>query len=54
MLFGTDFPYLRRDLAIRSKAQVNSSPELLTKEKEKVLGDNALDLFPRFKILYGL
>src|SRR5450432_2585601 len=54
ILFGTDFPYLRKDMAIRSKALVNCSPELLNKEKEKVLGDNALDLFPRFKVLYGL
>ena len=53
MLFGTDFPYLRKDIAIRSKTHVNSSPELLSHEKEKVLGDNALDLFPRFKVLYG-
>jgi len=54
MLFGTDFPYLRKDIAIRSKSHVSSSPELLSNEKEKVLGDNALDLFPRFKVLYGL
>ncbi len=54
MLYGTDFPYLRKDIAVRSKAYINSSPELLIKEKEKVLGENALDLFPRFKNLYGI
>jgi aminocarboxymuconate-semialdehyde decarboxylase len=54
VLFGTDFPYLRKDIAIRSKSHVNSSPELLTREKEKIMGNNALDLFPRFKLLYGI
>jgi hypothetical protein len=28
VLYGTDFPYLRRDLAVRSKQEILQSPEL--------------------------
>jgi len=52
VLFGTDFPYLRRDIAIRSKSDVSGSAELSAEEKEKVLGGNALELFPRIKSIY--
>jgi len=53
VLFGTDFPYLRRDIAVRSKINVDASAELSEDEKKLVLGDNALELFPRFKSIYN-
>jgi 6-methylsalicylate decarboxylase len=52
ILFGTDFPYLRKDIAIQCKAKVYDSEELSKKERKRVLGGNALELFPRFKTLY--
>ena len=52
VLFGTDFPYLRRDIAVRSKINVENSTELSGEEKKQVLGGNSLDLFPRFKSMY--
>jgi 6-methylsalicylate decarboxylase len=51
ILFGTDFPYLRKDIAVRCKKAVAGSGELSAEEKKQVLGDNALELFPRFKSL---
>jgi predicted TIM-barrel fold metal-dependent hydrolase len=46
VLYGTDFPYLRRDLAIDSRQRVLLSPELSDLEKRAVLGGNASRLFP--------
>ena len=40
-LKGTDFPYLRRDLAIRSKQRILHSEELNESEKCAVLGGDA-------------
>jgi len=53
ILFGTDFPYLRKDLAIRCRTKIVGSKELSGKEKNQVLGGNALELFPRFKAIYS-
>ena len=47
VLYGTDFPYLRRDLAVRSKQQILQSPELNASERCAILGGNASRLFPR-------
>jgi len=47
VLYGTDFPYLRRDLAVRSRQQLLQSPALNDAERGAVLGRNASDLFPR-------
>jgi predicted TIM-barrel fold metal-dependent hydrolase len=52
ILFGTDFPYLRRDMAVRCKINIDNSAELSQDEKKKVLGGNGLELFPRFKSMY--
>ena len=52
VLFGTDFPYLRKDIAVRSKINVADSAQLSGEEKRQVLGGNALELFPRFKSIY--
>jgi 6-methylsalicylate decarboxylase len=53
VLFGTDFPYLRKDIAIRCKNYLAHSSELSAKEKKLILGDNALNLFPRLKSVYN-
>jgi aminocarboxymuconate-semialdehyde decarboxylase len=47
VLYGTDFPYLRRDLAVRSKRWISESTELNDSEKSAILGGNAGRLFPR-------
>jgi aminocarboxymuconate-semialdehyde decarboxylase len=47
VLYGTDFPYLRRDLAVRSKQWILESSELSELEKSAVLGGNAARLFRR-------
>src|SRR3984893_3082293 len=47
VLFGTDFPYLRRDLAINSKQRILQSSELNDLERRAILGGNASRLFPR-------
>ena len=47
VLYGTDFPYLRRDLAVRSKQQILHSSELTDLERRAILGANASRLFPR-------
>jgi 6-methylsalicylate decarboxylase len=47
VLFGSDYPYLRRDLAVGCRREVESSPELSVDESRVVLAGNALRLFPR-------
>jgi 6-methylsalicylate decarboxylase len=47
VLYGTDFPYLRRDLAVKSRQRVLRSFELSDLERRAILGGNALRLFPR-------
>jgi 6-methylsalicylate decarboxylase len=46
VLYGTDFPYLRRDLAINSKKRILQSSELDDLEGRAILGGNASHLFP--------
>ncbi|HEY3673809.1 MAG TPA: amidohydrolase family protein [Acidimicrobiia bacterium] len=48
VLFGTDYPYLRRDLAVSARAHIADSPHLTADEKTAVLGGTALRLLPRF------
>jgi 6-methylsalicylate decarboxylase len=47
VLFGSDYPYLRRDLAVACRHEVETSAELDSEERRAVLADNALKLFPR-------
>jgi aminocarboxymuconate-semialdehyde decarboxylase len=47
VLFGSDYPYLRRDLAVACRHEVETSTELDGDESCAVLADNALKLFPR-------
>jgi len=48
VLFGSDYPYLRRDLAVTCCQEVASSSELDANESRAVLSKNALSLLPRF------
>jgi predicted TIM-barrel fold metal-dependent hydrolase len=45
VVFGTDFPYMRRDLAIDSKQRIFESSALNESEKRAILGGNASRLF---------
>jgi predicted TIM-barrel fold metal-dependent hydrolase len=47
VLFGSDYPYLRRDLAVACRREVETSVELDPEERRAVLALNALKLFPR-------
>jgi aminocarboxymuconate-semialdehyde decarboxylase len=47
VLYGTDFPYLRRDLAVGSRHRLLQSTELSDHERSGILGLNAARLFPR-------
>ena len=47
VLYGTDFPYLRRDLAVNAKQRILENSELNHLEKRAVLGGNVARLFPR-------
>ncbi len=51
VLFGTDFPYLRRDLAIAGAGELRRTSTLDEAEYKAVLGGNALQLFPRLAAL---
>ena len=53
VVFGTDFPYVRNDLAVKGKLKIKSNPELSAAEREQVFSGNALELFPRFRALYS-
>lgn len=48
VVFGTDYPYVRKDLAVKGKLRIQSNPDLSPEEKNQVFGRNALRLFPRF------
>jgi len=47
ILYGSDYPYLRRDLAIRSREHVHRTEVLSDAERAAVLGGSALALLPR-------
>jgi aminocarboxymuconate-semialdehyde decarboxylase len=49
VLFGTDFPYLRRDLAVSAKQRILESSELNDSERRAILGGNASRLFQRLQ-----
>lgn len=51
VVYGTDFPYLRRDLAVDSKQRILRSAALTGVDRGSVLGGNAARLFPRFQSL---
>ena len=47
VLFGSDYPYLRRDLAVSCRQHIEANPELTTSEHMAVLGGTAAKLIPR-------
>ena len=47
VLYGSDYPYLRRDLAIRGREQLSQTEALSDAERVAVLGENAMKLLPR-------
>jgi len=49
VLFGSDFPYLRRDLAVRCRAELARTPALSDAERHAVFAGNARTLFPRLQ-----
>jgi predicted TIM-barrel fold metal-dependent hydrolase len=51
VVFGTDFPYVRTDLALKGKQKIKTNPELSVEEKKQVFSGNALRLFPRIESL---
>lgn len=53
VLFGTDNPYLRRDMAVRSAEHVRQTTALSEDERQAVLHRNAQRLFPRLRQVLG-
>jgi 6-methylsalicylate decarboxylase len=51
VLYGTDFPYLRRDLAVQSREDLESTSAVTEAERTAVLGASAQTLFPRLRAL---
>ena len=51
VLFGSDYPYLRRDLAVSGRERIEASPELTDSERTAVLGVTATKLIPRLASL---
>ncbi len=51
VLFGSDCPYLRRDLAVSSRQHIHASPELTDGERKAILGVTATKLIPRLASL---
>jgi aminocarboxymuconate-semialdehyde decarboxylase len=51
VVFGTDFPYLRRDLAVNAGQHIATTSELTTDEKAAVLGGTATTVIPRLASL---
>ncbi|HEX2817341.1 MAG TPA: amidohydrolase family protein, partial [Phenylobacterium sp.] len=47
VLFGSDFPYMRRDLAVGSVQKLEQTHVLSADERTRVLSGNAVKLFPR-------
>lgn len=49
VVFGTDYPYLRRDMAVRSADYMRQTTALSEAERQAVLRGNAERLFPRLR-----
>ena len=47
VVFGTDYPYLRRDLAVSCRARIGTSAALSAAERTAILGGTATTLIPR-------
>jgi 6-methylsalicylate decarboxylase len=53
VLYGSDYPYLRRDLVVSSQRELASTPTLSEEERAGILSGNALRLFPRLAALHS-
>jgi 6-methylsalicylate decarboxylase len=51
VLFGSDFPFLRRDLAVNCVQRLEQTAELTADERTRVMSGNAIKLFPRLAAL---
>ncbi|MBF9069358.1 amidohydrolase family protein [Streptacidiphilus fuscans] len=51
VVFGSDYPYLRRDLAVANRGRIEASAELTAAERSAVLGGTATTLIPRLAAL---
>jgi len=51
VLFGSDFPYLRRDLAVRSRAEIARTSVLSDAERHAIFAGTARKLLPRLRSL---
>ena len=47
VVYGSDYPYLRPDLAVRGRAELEASPELSGDERAALLHGTAITLIPR-------
>jgi 6-methylsalicylate decarboxylase len=47
VLYGSDYPYLRRDIAVRGRAELEASRELSDAERATVFHGAAITLLPR-------
>jgi aminocarboxymuconate-semialdehyde decarboxylase len=52
VLYGSDYPYLRRDLVVSSQGELESTDALSDEERSGILSGNALKLFPRLAALH--
>jgi aminocarboxymuconate-semialdehyde decarboxylase len=50
VVFGSDYPYLRRDLAVSCRRRIDESTVLTGPERVSILGLNAAQLIPRFGV----
>ena len=51
VLFGSDFPYLRRDLGVNCVRRLEQTAELTADERTRVMSGTAIELFPRLGVL---
>lgn len=51
VVFGSDYPYLRRDLAVACRQRILDTSELSDSERAAVLGGTAVTLIPRLAAL---
>jgi len=47
VVYGSDFPYLRRDLAIAGRRELARTEALSAADRKKVFGETARSLLPR-------
>lgn len=47
VIYGSDYPYIRRDIAVRGRAELENSSELSAAERDSVLHGAAAFLLPR-------